>query len=379
MANQHRATSFSGIGKRQKNEDSLFPDPYRISEISFPGLYMVCDGMGGHVKGEVASELICRYFPEYFVKNNIAHIDSENIREALAFVEEKFDDYLADHQSAMGMGSTFCLLNVYRDGATVAHVGDSRVYQFRGGDIIFKTKDHSKVQMLRDAGVLKTDEEARNHHERSVLMQAVLGASVQSAKPSTKIITDLEVGDVFLLCTDGVTEAFDDGQLQALFQERKTIEKISENIVNVCQERSSDNFSFYLVEILQPMPSRTETNLDKKETPIQESTRQNSISRFWLIGLLTMMMLAMVYFVFNNENKSQNPPIVSTKILPNKSESTSAPVIQKTLAKISADLDRNDTRSAKQKIVQPQGENLDKGTQKELYLLILRHNELARK
>lgn len=244
-------TDFHKPGKRENNEDSIYPNhseeyPQGIVE----NLFMVCDGMGGHQKGEIASDMICTQMSKYFIDNKIETSDAETVKKAVAFVESKFDSYITDFEESAGMGSTMTMVHFHEKGATVAHVGDSRIYVFRDGKIIYKTKDHSRVQQYLDSGVLETEDEARNHAEKNVILQAIRGASLKATKPDIEVITDLKENDVFLLCTDGVIESLTDSDIIEIFATMPNIEAITAKIVRICNENSSDNFSGILLQLL---------------------------------------------------------------------------------------------------------------------------------
>lgn len=244
-------TDFHKPGKRENNEDSIYPNhseeyPQGIVE----NLFMVCDGMGGHQKGEIASDMICTQMSKYFIDNKIETSDAETVKKAVAFVESKFDSYITDFEESAGMGSTMTMVHFHEKGATLSHVGDSRIYIFRDGKIIYKTKDHSRVQQLLDSGVLENEDEARKHPEKNVILQAIRGASMKATKPDIEVITDLKENDIFLLCTDGVIESLSDTDIIEIFATMPNIEAITAKIVRVCNENSSDNFSGILLQLL---------------------------------------------------------------------------------------------------------------------------------
>lgn len=247
MSNKFNITSIHQVGKRDHNEDSIFPN----EEIESPldNLFLVCDGVGGHAKGEIASDLICTQIASYFASNQIDISNSEIIQSAIKFVETKFDSYIVNNPESAGMASTLTLLHLHKGGATVAHIGDSRVYQFRQGEIIFRTKDHSLVQNLFDLGELTSEEEMANHPRRNEITRAIQGASIQKVKADVTVLHDIRQGDIFLLCTDGILESFSDEALKAVFEANDSIDTIAASISMQCSKTSKDNFSAYFVEI----------------------------------------------------------------------------------------------------------------------------------
>lgn len=240
--------SIHQVGKRERNEDSIFPN--NEIDTSLDNLFLVCDGVGGHAKGEIASDLVCSQMNTFFSINGIDVSDRNVIDDAVRFVETKFDSYIANNLGSAGMASTLTLLHLHKGGATVAHIGDSRVYQFRNGEIVFKTKDHSLLQSLLDAGEL-TPEQAKDFPHKNQITRALQGASVRKVRADVSLLTDVQAGDIFMLCSDGILEAFeDDDMLKELFKEfSDSVDTIASKIAQVCNEVSKDNFSAYFVQI----------------------------------------------------------------------------------------------------------------------------------
>jgi len=233
-------------GGRKNNEDFIYP----LSEFANSGqrLFMVCDGVGGSEKGEVASALACDSFQTFFNTFLEGENPSEEfINRAVHYTESRFDEYVALHPDAHGMATTLALLYVSTTGITVAHIGDSRIYQFREGNIVYETEDHSLVNTLVQLGTI-TKEEAVNHPKKNVITRAVMGAS-SSVNADVVFITDIQQGDYFFMCTDGVLECFSDKDLIKIFSSDKSAEVIKDLIIECCADRSKDNFSFYILPI----------------------------------------------------------------------------------------------------------------------------------
>lgn len=234
------------IGGRSNNEDSIFPllgDANKNNR-----LFLVCDGVGGNEKGEVASRITCDSFAEYFEQNPTETSNETYIAEALKYAEANIDKDIAKNPDSKGMGTTLTLLHLHSSGTTIAHVGDSRVYQFRDGQIMFQTSDHSMVSDLLKAGVIN-EEQAKDHPHKNVISRAVQGASVKPTKADVTIITDIQPGDYFFLCSDGILENITDFQIgQILLQDIDDTAKM-EQISKQCEIAPNDNFSAYLVPI----------------------------------------------------------------------------------------------------------------------------------
>jgi len=233
-------------GKRSNNEDCIYP----LSELANPAqsLYMVCDGVGGAEKGEVASALACDSFQTFFNTFLDGNDPSETfINRTVQYTESRFDEYMNDHPEAQGMATTFTMLYIGDSGITVAHIGDSRIYQFREGQIIYQTEDHSYVQSLVKLGQI-TKDEAAVHPQKNLITRALTGTS-DDVSVDVDLLKDIQDGDIFFLCTDGVTECVSDEKLTALFSSGLNMESVKNKLVENCTEASRDNFSFYIIPI----------------------------------------------------------------------------------------------------------------------------------
>ena len=143
-------------GGRQNNEDSIYPLPERVN--SNQKLFLVCDGVGGSEKGEIASSLACESFQTFFSTFLEDEPTEEFVNKAVGYTEVRFDDYVKNHPEAKGMATTLTMVSVGASGITLAHIGDSRIYQFRQGEIIYQTEDHSQVNSLVKLGKISKEE-----------------------------------------------------------------------------------------------------------------------------------------------------------------------------------------------------------------------------
>jgi len=241
-----RPFAASEKGKRANNEDCIHP----LSELANPGqrLFIVCDGVGGAEKGEVASALACESFQTFFATFLDGNDPSEEfVNKAVQYTESCFEKYLSQYPDARGMATTLTLLYIGESGVTVAHIGDSRIYQLRKGKIIYKTADHSYVQSLIDAGEI-TKEEAAVHPKKNIITRAICGAA-HSVNADVDFIRNIQDGDFFFLCTDGVTDCFPDDKLSGLFATGRSAEAIKDLLIERCSIESKDNFSFYILPV----------------------------------------------------------------------------------------------------------------------------------
>lgn len=203
MAKVFQATH---VGKvRHNNEDSLI--------VIEPETFVVADGMGGASAGEVASQMLVEAVKNFLSKTPAPW--NENIlAQAIILANDKILDTARRNDEYSGMGTTATILSLDGTQAYVAHVGDSRLYRLRQNFFEQMTKDHSYVETLVKRGEL-TVEEARVHPMKNVLTQAV--GAVANLKIDTAHFP-IEHGDVFLLCTDGLTNMVDDATVAKILQ-----------------------------------------------------------------------------------------------------------------------------------------------------------------
>lgn len=240
------------LGQRQNQEDSLFPGIGQ--QTANDRLFILCDGMGGHEKGEVASATVCETMSNTILSRwNPSEPLSDGLLQQA--IEEAYDALDAkDNGEAKKMGTTMTFVCLHAEGVTVAHIGDSRVYQLRPASkkeparIMFKTKDHSLVNDLIDIGEI-TEEEAKNHPQKNVITRAMQPCQERRAKASITHLTDVQAGDYFYMCSDGMLEeTSDDNILFIITNPKKTDEEKIEMLRNVTEE-NKDNHTAHLIHI----------------------------------------------------------------------------------------------------------------------------------
>lgn len=258
-----KAYSILEFGKRKDakgnphQEDSIYP-PIG-TEASESSLFMVCDGMGGHEAGEIASQTVCDAISQSIL--NDGH-DTEGLFTSMDFLEALDSAYNAldakDNGAEKKMGTTLTLLKLHNDGATVAHIGDSRVYHIRPGkteketEILFMTEDHSLVNSLVKAGEM-TPEEARHSKQRNIITRA-MQPGVDRCEADIALITDIKPGDYFYLCSDGMLEQdeMEDGTvLKRIFSKEIKTDEEKVKILQGATANNSDNHSAYVIKIIE--------------------------------------------------------------------------------------------------------------------------------
>lgn len=239
------AFSFSEIGQKDNQEDRVYPAPQQVS--SSQKYFILCDGMGGHDSGEVASATVSTALGKYFDTHPYVVADEEYFNRALSFAYDQLD--LKDNGSEKKMGTTLTCVLFNPDGFLAAHIGDSRIYQFRNGQIIFKTRDHSLVNDLIKAGEL-TEEQARNYPRKNVITRA-MQPNTHRAKADVHISNDLQDGDCFFMCCDGVLERMYEEKMIQIFGEKFTPKEKLSAIKAECDKGTKDNYTCWLIQCLE--------------------------------------------------------------------------------------------------------------------------------
>ncbi|MCF6178824.1 MAG: protein phosphatase 2C domain-containing protein, partial [Geopsychrobacter sp.] len=217
------ACALTDIGlRRTNNEDCVFAD-------CESGLFIVADGMGGHAAGEVASAMavatICNQLPPVAPAPQDAATCLQH-----AFVDASHDIHQAARKddSKRDMGTTLSVLYMDSEAAQLAHVGDSRIYRLRDDQLEQLSIDHSLVAEQVRLGIISAAE-ARNSQMRNILMQAV---GLEEKVEVFLLRQPLSVGDLFLLCSDGLTDMLDDEQIHALLRRNLTVQQSTEQLID---------------------------------------------------------------------------------------------------------------------------------------------------
>lgn len=255
------------VGKRNNNEDSIAP--FDGTATLKDRLFIVCDGVGGANKGEIASRIVADQLQQYFADNPAQQVGQNYLNRALQFVEAILQNYVDKHKECAGMATTLTLLylNDQQNTATVAWVGDSRIYQVREGEVLFETQDHSLVNELVRRGEI-TEEEAKVHPQRNVILRAITGSN-NPVQIDVRRIEDLQAGDYFLLCTDGVLESVDNRILVTLLQNSyANLVHVRDQINSLCAQYSKDNYSMYLLQLSDLLPNTADLGIESSSTQV---------------------------------------------------------------------------------------------------------------
>lgn len=239
--------SFWQKGRRPNQEDARFPD--EDAPQGCKAAFVVCDGVGGQDKGEVASRAVAYAIGQYMENVDLTKpFSSSDFSKVLEHAYSCLYKKMRNNTREMATTMTFVCFNAA--GAFCAHMGDSRIYQVRPGvGIMYQSEDHSLVNALVHSGNL-TPEEAINHPKSNVITRCISYVEKGMDKPSatTILIEDVEAGDYFFLCSDGVLHCIDDNELLSILSSDKS-DKEKINIIAEKSKSSSDNNTAYLIGV----------------------------------------------------------------------------------------------------------------------------------
>lgn len=216
---------FSEKGPRMNNEDSL-----NIVEIADKRtLFVVCDGMGGHSCGEVASQTVCESFSAYWEQHPSQEDSESKVLDAAKDASRILDEKSGYYQ----MGTTLVMCSIEGNRATIAHAGDSRCYVIDiKGNVKYRTIDHIEFSSI----------------SLPYINKAFFTRHPEDAVPNVKIV-ELQPLDRILLCTDGLYNAIDDETLLHTLQCAKDVEQVAEKYRAICEEKAGDNYTAIIIEM----------------------------------------------------------------------------------------------------------------------------------
>jgi len=295
---------------RKANEDNC-----SFQETINGFLFVVCDGMGGHVAGAKASSIAVNNIVEFFSKEKYTNI-KQALEDAITSANLQILYAVAENSELKGMGTTVCVVLVNDAQVWFAHVGDSRIYLYNNQQqrLYRLTKDHSIVQSLVDSGEI-TEAEAEKHPQRNRILKALGMKSVLQATVCDMPLLPV-TGDVILLCTDGLTCMVSDATLLQILKENTTIQEKGEQMLSLAIKAGGiDNVTLQLVQVSnsphqqsvfesknvpprEPVVNENEKaemvnndnekndNENKENVPIEKKKRKKSWIIFLILGLV---------------------------------------------------------------------------------------------
>lgn len=229
--------------RRSNNEDTFVSSPER-------GLLALADGMGGAASGEVASGIFADTVQELFSggPQRVEDEAEDLVRRTFLLANQRIRELAAKEPKHKDMGCTGEMVVFTDEGYVVGHVGDSRIYLFRGDRLRQVTKDHSFVQEQVDQGVL-TPEQARVHAYRHMILRAV---GIHDSLSVDLISGKAYPGDLFLLCSDGLSDMVRDSLIEETLASGLTLGEKADRLVRyACDAGGHDNVTVVLGLVLQ--------------------------------------------------------------------------------------------------------------------------------
>lgn len=230
-------STVSNTGNREINEDCV-----RTAEKDGRFCFVVCDGLGGHGRGEEASQVVADHLMECFDKFGG---EPDFLERALFSAQQTLLCEQEARRAVFEMKTTAVILTVSENSARWGYVGDSRLYMFGGGRLKTRTLDHSVPQMLALAGDIR-EKEIRFHADRNKLLR-VMGIKWADDQFVISDVQPLKKKQAFLLCTDGFWELIDEKAMTRALRHSKTAEEwlngMTEQVEAAGADRDMDNFS----------------------------------------------------------------------------------------------------------------------------------------
>jgi serine/threonine protein phosphatase PrpC len=233
---------------REHNEDNLYTSNL---DAALP-LYIVADGMGGQLGGEIASQMAIDAVPRELQKRNIGEFRTTHvikaIRESISDANQEIVAASAIQPQLSNMGTTIVLLVVRRGRAHVAGIGDSRCYRIRGNRAELLTRDHSMAQALAEVGTIR-QEDVPTHRYNHVLYLYLGSREVDRGATDVKVMSLLD-GDRFVLCSDGLSGVINESEMAGILKDEPNAQHAAQILVDkAVANRSRDNITCIVVNI----------------------------------------------------------------------------------------------------------------------------------
>lgn len=290
-------------------------------------VFVVCDGMGGHVGGKQASSIAVKSIIEYLKKEKYAS-PLQALNDALQFANMQILGYVKEHPELRGMGTTACIVLLQEKEAYIAHVGDSRIYLYLGKEqeLHRVTKDHSFVQTLVDIGQI-TDEEAEHHPNKNRILKA-LGIKLE-LQPTCNVLHPKN-GDCFLICSDGLNGMISDTTIRGILTQNLPLAVKGEQLIQGALDAGGhDNITVELIQIsssphsqskfesYNPHKGPTSPYPNAKNSPFNSSKIKKII--IWTVAIVISMLIGfvvigMVLDASKTDSKEHSPKSHSTSV-----------------------------------------------------------------
>lgn len=313
---------YSHIGRKDNQEDNVYPLFERVDDQQ--RFFILCDGVGGQDHGEVASRCVCDTVGAYLEQRytETGDVTEDDITLAIEKAYDALDTLDKDDQSKMA--TTFTCVCLTGNGAIVAHMGDSRIYQVRPGQgVMYQSADHSLVNALLAAGEL-TPEEAKDFPRKNVITRALQPHSERRFNAEIHTLTDVRSGDYFFLCCDGVLEQLTNDRLVEILSAKRNDNEKVRLLEQEGLDKTKDNFTAYLIpidkvegaegadvneELAVEVSSVGNTNrqpMPQQKLPLPSKGHK----KFWVAAaVITFVAIAVIAFLVTPSKKKSQTPI----------------------------------------------------------------------
>ncbi len=266
--------ALTDVGRMRDNNEDAF------DVVSERELYVVADGMGGHASGQVASRIavenIRRYVTELYRRGgqDYTYPVSPNATEpervlswAIQWANERVFIESLKERHLEGMGTTVVAVMGVGRHVVLGHVGDSRIYRFRDGMYEQLTRDHSLLNHYIEKGKITTEEEARNFKETNVIVRAV--GLKDYVEPSVQMV-ERRAGDVFLLCSDGLSDQVDDVAVSEVLARTPDLQRACKILIDMSNlAGGKDNCTVMLVRVVEAGEDEDIPKTVRREIPAE--------------------------------------------------------------------------------------------------------------
>mgnify|MGYP001284486773 CR=1 FL=1 len=296
---------------RKANEDSIGFSP-AVDNKGNGAVFVLCDGMGGHKGGTVASKTAVERIIEYFRKEYYSN-PYIALNNAILFANEQIFLKTKTDPELKGMGTTCTVLLQRENEFYLAHVGDSRAYFHEAGELHRLTKDHSYVQKLVDSGIDMTEEEMESHPRKNEILRALGISSTVEVEVCSQPISAKKASKI-ILCSDGLCGLINDAKFNRILNENKNIDATAKLLIDSAKNAGGhDNISVIIVDVVNSpcaksifvaKPHKSVKSLNPIKSNNPDTLTTSFINYKKEIGVFLLFLICIpVYFQFFYEPK----------------------------------------------------------------------------
>ena len=235
-----KVSLYSNIGKRRRSNQD-YADSYQ--SLKGQSLLILCDGVGGHQGGDIASQMTTEFIGTRFeTLDKVLELETSKqwMATTIAAANEHVNIAAKQDETLAGMATTLVLaLILDKDQAAIAHLGDSRAYQYAHNQLTQLTQDHSLVNELINSGELSKDE-AENHPQKNIVTRSIGGGGMVDVTPDFTEINLNEI-DMLMLCSDGLTNMVDEETMNKLFDQYWQSDELGNHLIEAANQAGGDD------------------------------------------------------------------------------------------------------------------------------------------